>query len=156
MPPPHLPKLPSPNLPTLGTKIKRVIARRIALFIMEDSNYSSLTFEKVTNPNIIEATTKSSRVKLTCWIKSDYITDYKPKIGVQSGKLTKLTSSISGIGVTKPTWQAPFHFSWTKMLPWPTYLTFCPHLVTCHTLGPIMVLAKQNNCMELICVLPTC
>ena len=35
--PRNLPKLLSPNSYTLGTKIKRVIARWIALLIMEDS-----------------------------------------------------------------------------------------------------------------------
>ena len=44
-------QMPPPNLPTLGTKIKCVIAWWTTLLIMEDSG-CSLTFVKVTNPNI--------------------------------------------------------------------------------------------------------
>ena len=41
--------MPPPNLPSLGTKIKFVIAQWIALHIMEDDEHS-LTFAEVTNP----------------------------------------------------------------------------------------------------------
>ena len=47
-----------PNLPTLGTKIKCVIAEWIAL-IMEDDGCRS-TFAKATNINIIKAVAKLS------------------------------------------------------------------------------------------------
>jgi hypothetical protein len=62
MPPPKLPKLPSPNLPTKGTKIKHVVVvgnKNKACCGSVDStpNYRdggcSLTLTKVTNPNII-------------------------------------------------------------------------------------------------------
>ena len=46
--------------------------------MMEDGE-CSLTFEKVTNPNIIKTTTKSSRVKLTHQIKSDCTANYEQK-----------------------------------------------------------------------------
>ena len=50
--------MPPPNLPSLGTKIKFVIAQWIALHIMEDDEHS-LTFVEVTNPNIIKILAKS-------------------------------------------------------------------------------------------------
>ena len=50
--------MPPPNLPTLGTKIKCVIARWVALPIMKDSVYS-LTFAKATAVNIIKVAAKS-------------------------------------------------------------------------------------------------
>jgi hypothetical protein len=45
----------------LPTKLKRVIAWWIALLIMEDGG-CRLIFAKVTNPNIIKAAGKSSRI----------------------------------------------------------------------------------------------
>ena len=55
---PDLSKRPHLELPTSRTKIKRVIARWIALLIMEDG-WCSLTFAKVTKPSIIKAAAKS-------------------------------------------------------------------------------------------------
>ena len=54
----------------------------------------SLTFVNVTNPNIIEVAAKSP-----CVIhppnQGDRVADWKPKIGVQSWKLTELASPTS-------------------------------------------------------------
>ena len=54
--PPNLSKLLSPNLPTLGTKIKSVIAQWIALIMKDDG--CSLIFAKVTNINFIKTVAK--------------------------------------------------------------------------------------------------
>ena len=58
MPPPNLPKFMPSILPTLGTKVKCVIAWLKALLIM-DYDECSLTSTKVTNPNIIKVAAKS-------------------------------------------------------------------------------------------------
>ena len=56
---PHLNShMPPPNLPTSGTKIKSVITWCIALLVMEEGG-CSLTFAKLTNPNIMKVATKS-------------------------------------------------------------------------------------------------
>ena len=49
--------MPPPDLPSSGTRIKRVITRWITLLIMEDAE-CSLTFVKVANQNIIMAAAK--------------------------------------------------------------------------------------------------
>ena len=58
MSPSNVSKLLPPNVPTSGTKIKRVIAWWIALLVMEDGG-CSLTFAQVTNPNITKVVAKS-------------------------------------------------------------------------------------------------
>ena len=59
MPCPNLPKLPPPNFPSFGTRIKRVVVGWITLLIMEEGG-CSLTFAKFTNPKIVNAAAKSS------------------------------------------------------------------------------------------------
>ena len=57
MPPPNLVKFLRPNMSTLPTKMKRVIAWWIALLIVKDGG-CSLIFAKVTNPNIVKVVVK--------------------------------------------------------------------------------------------------
>ena len=71
--------MPPPNLPTLGTKIKRFIAQWIAFLIVEDGGHS-LMFAKVTK--------SSSITHPLNW--SDRTSDYEPKIGIWLRKLTNL------------------------------------------------------------------
>jgi len=78
--PPNLSKLLSPNLSTLGIKIKSVIAQWIAPLIMEDDG-CSLIFAKVTNINIIKA---GDKVACSPHLpnQSNCTTIYEPKIGL--------------------------------------------------------------------------
>jgi hypothetical protein len=80
MPPPSLPKKLPPNLPTLPTKIKRVIAWWIAVLITEDGG-CSLSYVKVTNLGAIKMAGKS----LCCQLGA------KNRFVIK--KLTKLASS---------------------------------------------------------------
>ena len=81
MPLSNLPKLPSPNLPTSGTKIKHVIAWWIAPIIIEDGG-CSLTFVKVATPNIIKAVVNPNIVKAVAKLKSPFVTHHRIKATV--------------------------------------------------------------------------
>jgi hypothetical protein len=86
--------MPPSNLPTSSTKITHVIAWWTTLLIMEDGGCTWL-FPKVTNPNIIEAATKSPRITHPTKLKRLY-----RRLGTKNNCMIKETNWINLIYLT--------------------------------------------------------